>query len=66
MDTKITLSSNRNGVSNLCYKVNEEETKIDLTPDEEIELLRKISVIILTKLPPEVAHKHLKKFLKFA
>jgi hypothetical protein len=32
---------------------------------EEVELLRKIAVILLTKLSPEEVKNHLHKFLKF-
>jgi hypothetical protein len=45
--------------------VNGEKIEFTLTGDEEVELLRKVTVMLLTKLPPEEAHKHLNKFLKF-
>jgi hypothetical protein len=52
MDNKITLILKGNGKPYLCFKVNGEKNKFDLT-EEEIELHQKIKDIILTKLPPE-------------
>jgi hypothetical protein len=65
MDNKITLILKENGKPYLCCQVNGEETKIDLTENEELELHLKINDIILSKLAPEVAHKRMYEFLKF-
>jgi hypothetical protein len=63
MESNIVINLDENGISTVCCTVNGE--KIEFTGDEEVELLRKVTVILLTKLPPEEAHKHLNKFLKF-
>jgi hypothetical protein len=54
-----------NGISTVCCVSNDEEILFDLKDDEEVELLRKIAVILLTKLSPEEVKKYLYKFLKF-
>jgi hypothetical protein len=53
MDNKITLILKENGKPYLCCQVNGEETKIDLTENEELELHLKINDIILSKLAPD-------------
>lgn len=66
MEGTITIKLEENRISAVCCILNDEETLFDLTEDEEIELLRKIAVILLTKLSPEEVKKHLYKFLKVA
>jgi hypothetical protein len=65
MESNIVINLNENGISTVCCTVNGEKIEFTVTGDEEVELLRKVTVILLTKLPPEEAHKHLNKFLKF-
>jgi hypothetical protein len=65
MEGNITINLKENGISTVCCISNDEEILFDLTEDEEVELLRKIAVILLTKLSPEEMKKHLHKFLKF-
>jgi hypothetical protein len=65
MESNIVINLNENGISTVCCTVNGEKTEFTLTGDEEVELLRKVTVMLLTKLPPEEAHKHLNRFLKF-
>jgi hypothetical protein len=48
MENLITLNLKERGNYNLCYKVNNEEIIIELTEDEELELLRIITFILLT------------------
>jgi hypothetical protein len=54
-----------NGISTVCCISNDEEILFELTEDEEVELLRKIAVILIAKLSPEEVKKHLHKFLRF-
>jgi hypothetical protein len=65
MESNIVINLNENGISTVCCTVNGEKIEFTLTGDEEVELLRKVTVILLTKLPPEEAHKHMNKFSKF-
>jgi hypothetical protein len=60
----ITINLKENGISTVCCISNDEEILFDLK-DDEVELLRKIAVILLTKLSPEEVKKYLYKFLKF-
>jgi hypothetical protein len=65
MEGNITINLKENGISTVCCVSNDEEILFDLKDDEEVELLRKIAVILLTKLSPEEVKKYLYKFLKF-
>jgi hypothetical protein len=53
MESNIVINLNENGISTVCCTVNGEKIEFTLTGDEEVELLRKVTVILLTKLPPE-------------
>jgi hypothetical protein len=65
MEGNIIINLKENGISTVCCISNDEEILFDLKDDEEVELLRKIPVILLTKLSPEEVKKYLYKFLKF-
>jgi hypothetical protein len=65
MESNIVINLNENGISTVCCTVNGEKIEFTLTGDQEVELLRKVTVTLLRKLPPKEAHKHLNKFLKF-
>jgi preprotein translocase subunit SecD len=65
MESNIVINLNENGISTVCCTVNGEEIELNLTEDEEVEILRKITIILLTKLPYEEMKKHMKTFLKF-
>jgi hypothetical protein len=59
MEGNITINLKENGISTICCISNDEEILFNLTEDEEVELLRKIAVILLTKLSPEEMLLHL-------
>jgi hypothetical protein len=65
IEGNITINLKETGISTVCRISNDEEILFDLTEGEEVELLEKIAVILLTKLSPEEVKKHLHKFLKF-
>jgi hypothetical protein len=53
----IVINLNENGTSTVCCTVNGEKIEFTLTEDEEVELLRKVTVILLTKLPPDSSYE---------
>jgi hypothetical protein len=61
MEGNITINLKENGISTVCCISNDEEILFDLT-EGEVELLRKIAVILIS---PEEVKEHVHKFLKF-
>lgn len=64
MKNNIVINLNENGISTVCCIVNGEEIELTLTEYEEVEILRKIAIILLTKLPYEEMKEPRKELLK--